>query len=199
MYAWRNSFSKKETEEWIYHQLKRYEKDGYGYFAVMLKETNQLIGQTGLMKNKIEVMYAWGKPFSEEETEEWIYRQLKRYEKDGYGYFAVILKATNQLIGQTGLMKNKIENKEITEIGYIFDNNYWKKGYCIESVKGCIKYAFETLKIKELYGTIRPGNISSIKIIEKVGMEKIGNFIKIYENKKMEHNIYRLKNNAPKE
>jgi RimJ/RimL family protein N-acetyltransferase len=154
--------------------------------------------------NKIEVMYAWEKPFSKKETEEWIYRQIKRYEKDGYGYFAVILKETNEIIGQTGLMKNKIKDKEIKdkeikdkeiiEIGYIFDNNYWKKGYCIESVRGCITYAFEALKLKKLYGTIRPENAPSIKIAEKLEMEKIGNFIKIYENKEMEHYIYRLKN-----
>jgi RimJ/RimL family protein N-acetyltransferase len=149
--------------------------------------------------NKIEVMYAWEKPFSKKETEEWIFCQLKRYEKDGYGYFAVITKETNKIIGQTGLMKNKIEDKEAIEIGYIFDNNYWQKGYCIESVRGCIKYAFETLKIKELYGTIRPENISSIKIIEKLGMKKIGTFIKTYENKEMEHYIYKLENNTLRE
>jgi RimJ/RimL family protein N-acetyltransferase len=130
-------------------------------------------------------MYAWEKPFSKKETEEWICRQLKRYKKDGYGYFAVIIKETNTIIGQTGLMKNKIGDKEIIEIGYIFDNNYWKKGYCIESVRACIKYAFETLKVKEIYGTIRPKNVSSIKILEKSGMEKTGNFVKIYDNKEM--------------
>lgn len=34
----------------------------------------------------IEVMYAWEKAFSREETAEWIEKNLEKYERDGYSY-----------------------------------------------------------------------------------------------------------------
>ena len=39
-----------------------------------------------------EVMYAYEGAFSDEEVEAWLDRQLKRYEEDGFGLWAVILK-----------------------------------------------------------------------------------------------------------
>lgn len=50
MYAWEHGFSKDDVHDWIERQLARYRKDGISYFAVILKESGQLIGQAGLMK-----------------------------------------------------------------------------------------------------------------------------------------------------
>lgn len=50
MYAWEHGFSEDDVQDWIERQLVRYAKDGIGYFAVLQKESGQLIGQTGLMK-----------------------------------------------------------------------------------------------------------------------------------------------------
>lgn len=50
-----------------------------------------------------EVMYAYEHPFSDEEVHEWLNKQLKRYEEYGFGLWAVVLKATNEMIGQCGL------------------------------------------------------------------------------------------------
>ena len=41
-----------------------------------------------------EVMYAYNGPFSDEEVDEWLERQLARYRQYGYGLWAVVLKAT---------------------------------------------------------------------------------------------------------
>jgi RimJ/RimL family protein N-acetyltransferase len=140
-----------------------------------------------------KVMYAWEHGFTKDETKKWISGQLKRYRKDGYGYFAVILKESGTLIGQTGLFKSEIGGKEVVELGYIFDNLYWKHGYCIESVEACIRFASDTLKLNELYCSIRPENEDSIRIAEKIGMTKTGEHIKIYMEKEMRHLIFDLK------
>lgn len=142
---------------------------------------------------KEEVMYAWEHGFTKSETRKWLNGQLARYRKDGFGYFAVILKETGALIGQTGLLKSEMEGKEVVELGYIFDSLYWKQGYCTESVEACIKFAFDELKPNELYCSIRPENTASIHIAEKMGMGKIGEHTKIYRDKEMLHFIYRKK------
>jgi RimJ/RimL family protein N-acetyltransferase len=144
------------------------------------------------MMGKEEVMYAWEHGFSKNETRKWLNRQLTRYRKDGYGYYAVLLKGTDTLIGQAGLLKIEIDGKEAVELGYIFDNPYWKQGYCTEAVKACIRFASDKLKIKELCATIRTENRDSIRIAEKAGMVKVGEQIKIYREKEMPHWVYRL-------
>ena len=53
MYAWEHGFTKKEVRKWINKQFARYRKDGFGYYAVQLKDSGKLIGQAGLMKNTI--------------------------------------------------------------------------------------------------------------------------------------------------
>lgn len=47
-----------------------------------------------------EVMYAYEHPFSYEEVEEWLKKQLDRYKQYGFGLWAVILKKSNEFIGQ---------------------------------------------------------------------------------------------------
>lgn len=141
-------------------------------------------------------MYAWEHGFSKRETRKWLNRQLTRYHKDGYGYFAVLLKETAELIGQVGLMKSVIQGVDVTELGYIFDNRFWKKGYCMESVMACLSYAFQELKLDSLYCSIRPNNIPSIHIATKIGMEQVGEHIVHYNGLELPHNIYYLKNSA---
>jgi len=53
MCAWESGFKKSETRKWLNRQYTRYHKDGYGYFAVTLKDTGKLIGQAGLMKSDL--------------------------------------------------------------------------------------------------------------------------------------------------
>lgn len=78
----------------------------------------------------------------------WINRQLIRYRKDGFGYFAVILKESGALIGQAGLMNSTLNGNETVELGYILDNTYWHNGYGTEAARACLEYAFGELELK---------------------------------------------------
>lgn len=50
MYAYEHAFSIEESQEWLDKQLKRYREYGFGLWAVILKETEIMIGQCGLTK-----------------------------------------------------------------------------------------------------------------------------------------------------
>jgi RimJ/RimL family protein N-acetyltransferase len=147
----------------------------------------------GIMK-KPEVMYAWEAGFNKKETRKWLNHQRARYRDDGYGYFAVTLKRGGKLIGQAGLMKSEIDGEEVTEIGYIFNNTHWGKGYAVEAARACVELAFGELGLDRLYASIRPENAASVRLAEKLGMRKIGEFVKTYKEKEMPHDIYALDN-----
>ncbi|MEG1917621.1 MAG: GNAT family N-acetyltransferase [Oscillospiraceae bacterium] len=48
MYAYEGAFSDDEAQNWLDKQLCRYREDGFGLYAVILKETGEMIGQCGL-------------------------------------------------------------------------------------------------------------------------------------------------------
>lgn len=48
MYAYEHAFSDQEVQQWLNRQLQRYRDYGFGLWAVILKETGEMIGQCGL-------------------------------------------------------------------------------------------------------------------------------------------------------
>ncbi len=54
MVAYEGAFSDTETQEWLDRNLNRYRKDGFGLWAVILKETGALIGQAGITMQEVE-------------------------------------------------------------------------------------------------------------------------------------------------
>ena len=73
---------------------------------VIRKITRKDTGALLALMGKSEVMYAWEHGFDKKEVRQWVNRQFSRYRKDGYGYFALVLKDGGKLIGQAGLMKS---------------------------------------------------------------------------------------------
>ena len=48
MYAYNGAFNDAETQDWLDRQIARYHEYGFGLWAVVLKETGEMIGQCGL-------------------------------------------------------------------------------------------------------------------------------------------------------
>ena len=48
MYAYEGAFTDSEAQEWLDRQMARYRKWGFGLWAVILKENEEMIGQCGL-------------------------------------------------------------------------------------------------------------------------------------------------------
>lgn len=146
-----------------------------------------------ILRNE-ETMYAYNGAFSERETLEWLERQLARYKKYGFGLWAVILKESGKMIGQCGLTMQPWKDKELLEIGYLFNKNYWHKGYAIEAANACKKYAFEVLGADEVCSIIRDTNIPSQRVAERNGMKLADSgFVKHYRGVDMPHYLYLIK------
>lgn len=136
------------------------------------------------------VMYAYEHNFSDDDVQSWLDRQLERYRSYGFGLWAMILKSTNQMIGQAGLTIQLYKNTEVLEIGYHLKEQFWHMGYAQEAAAGCKKYAFEYLNEDKVYAIIKSDNIPSIKVAERIGMQKKDEFITQYYNGDMLHFLY---------
>jgi [ribosomal protein S5]-alanine N-acetyltransferase len=54
MYAYEGAFSEAETWEWLERQIARYKTDGFGLWAVVLKQSGEMIGQAGVTWQQVE-------------------------------------------------------------------------------------------------------------------------------------------------
>lgn len=134
-----------------------------------------------------ETMYAYEGAFSDDEVQEWLDRQIARYRKWGFGLWAVILKETDKLIGQCGLTMQPWKKEEVLEIGYLFNRQYWHKGYAAEAAIACKKYAFEILNADEVCSIIRDTNTASRNVARRNGMIKTDSWVKHYKGVDMPH------------
>lgn len=48
MYAYEHAFSEEEVRAWLANQRRRYAEDGFGLWAMVLRQTGAMIGQCGL-------------------------------------------------------------------------------------------------------------------------------------------------------
>ncbi len=142
-----------------------------------------------IMQDK-ETMYAYEGAFSDMEVQEWLDRQISRYQKWGFGLWAVILKKTDEMIGQCGLSMQPWKDSEVLELGYLFRRIYWHKGYATEAAKACKQYAFEVLNAKEVCSIIRDTNIASQNVALRNGMVVVDSWTKHYRGVDMPHYRY---------
>lgn len=137
-----------------------------------------------------ETMYAYEGAFSDAEVQEWLDRQISRYEKWGFGLWAVVLKETDEMIGQCGLTMQPWKEEEVLEVGYLLQRFYWHKGYATEAARACKKYAFDVLNADEVCSIIRDTNTASQNVAVRNGMTVRDSWTKHYRGVDMPHYRY---------
>lgn len=137
-----------------------------------------------------KTMYAYEGAFSDEEVHDWLDRQIARYQKWGFGLWAVVLKENDEMIGQCGLTMQPWKDTEVLEIGYLFECSYWHNGYAIEAASACKKYAFETLNSDQVCSIIRDTNLASQKVAIRNKMVVKDSWVKHYRGRDMLHFRY---------
>lgn len=97
---------------------------------------------------------------------------IPQYALYNHGRWAVHIKPGQEFIGWCGL-KARPERKEI-DLGYRFIKKAWGKGYATEAAYACLKYGFEKLHLERIVGRAMPENTASLRVLEKCGMQYVG-------------------------
>ena len=121
--------------------------------------------------NEPEVMkYFSNTPRSIEEAYERIELDLGQYTKRGFGFWATVLKDTGKIVGQCGLLAQKVDEFDETEIAYALAKEYRGQGFATEAAKAIKNYGFNKLNFNRLISIIDPDNISSQKVALRTGL-----------------------------
>jgi [ribosomal protein S5]-alanine N-acetyltransferase len=120
-----------------------------------------------------EAMQFYPKPFDRQMTQKWIERNIQRYDRDGFGLWALILKQTGKPIGDCGLVVQEVDGVEEIEIGYHLRRDLCGKGLATEAAQACRDYGFSQLGFNKLISLINPDNIASRRVAEKNEMRLV--------------------------
>jgi RimJ/RimL family protein N-acetyltransferase len=121
-------------------------------------------------QNEEATKYLYIKEALNKYCDDWIARQMMRYERDGFSLAALELKETGEFIGQCGLIKQTINGIEELEVGYHLTPQFWGNGYATEAAKGCMKFAFENGIAESIISMIVVENVPSQKVAERNGL-----------------------------
>lgn len=122
------------------------------------------------MLGDAEALRLWGGPLDREEARRWIERNVSRYETDGFGRCAVILRATKELVGDCGLITTMVEEQPEVELGWIVRRPHWGTGIATEAAAAWRDFAFGTVGLRRIVSMISAENVASRRVAEKLGM-----------------------------
>ena len=96
---------------------------------------------------------------------------LPQYQNN-LGRWAIHTKNNMDFIGWCGL-KYRPELDEI-DLGYRLMQKAWGHGYATEAAQASLEHGFNELNLKLITGRAHIENLASIKVLEKIGMDFIG-------------------------
>lgn len=157
------------------HQAVDWHKGGIREVTCMLIETSrmyirdfhlhdagdlqEILGDSETMKN-CEPAYSF------EKTEKF----LEEFCIAKRGALAAVLKESQKVIGY---ILFKPWDKEVYEIGWIFNKKYWRSGYAYESCSAVLEYGFHKMGLHKVVAETMDG-VKSVGLMAKLGMKREG-------------------------
>lgn len=135
----------------------------------------------GLLKvfSDPKVMRSFGtEPFNRDQMEKWVWRNIIHQQKYGYGLFTAVHKDDHVIVGDCGLEHMEVLGQQEVELGYDFRSDYWGQGLASEAARAVRDFALFTLHMPRIISLIRPDNIASQRVSEKIGMKREQNLMR---------------------
>lgn len=91
------------------------------------------------------------------------------WDKFPYGPWAVVEKASGELMGHCGL--RFLDEIQETEVLYALGQDYWGKGYATEAARASVEFGFNQVGLERIIALAVPENIASRKVMEHCGLK----------------------------
>lgn len=136
--------------------------DGPGYRALLMHPT---IGE-------------WLRPeplqaFEPADGDVWLEGDSRHWERFGFGPWAVVERGSGDYLGRVGLRWTEVGDRPGIEVLWAIDPERHGEGFASEAAVAAFELAAE-LELDEVYAMILPSNAASLRVAEKIGMERTG-------------------------
>lgn len=118
---------------------------------------------------KVSKYVTWDMHKNIEQTKEYINFKLDLYKKDYRFDWVVVIKETNEVIGEIDAVKQSL-NYNLVELGYCYGSKYWNNGYATEALSAVIKYLKEVALVEKVTACHISTNPASGRVMQKAGM-----------------------------
>lgn len=105
-------------------------------------------------------------------NEEKVMKKLEMWDESDSA-FSIILKSTNELIGNISYFNHSKPVLGAT-MGIYIASKYRGKGYGKQAIDLMLRHAFETLNYEAVRIEVFSYNLNAIKVYEKIGFKKVG-------------------------
>ncbi|MCI0546825.1 MAG: GNAT family N-acetyltransferase [Candidatus Rokubacteria bacterium] len=95
-------------------------------------------------------------------------RFAAHWERHGFGVWAVIDRATSEIIGQCGL--NTLTEIPEVEVLYALARPAWGRGLAREAAGAALADGFGRVGLQRIVGLVHPDNRASQRVLEKLGL-----------------------------
>ncbi|MFH8486687.1 GNAT family N-acetyltransferase [Streptomyces longisporoflavus] len=108
----------------------------------------------------------------EEQTRSRIAMWEHEWETEGFGLFAVEIRATGELAGFTGLSVPHYlpEVLPAVEIGWRLGRPFWGRGLATEAARAALDFGFADRGLDRVVSIVQVGNNASERVMNKLGM-----------------------------
>ncbi|WP_309670757.1 GNAT family N-acetyltransferase [Gemmatimonas sp.] len=97
---------------------------------------------------------------------------MASYATNGFGLYRVSLREGGIPIGMCGLLKR--DALPDVDIGFAFLPAYRAQGYALEAAAAIVADARDRLGLTRILAIVTPGNVGSIRVLQKLGMIQDG-------------------------
>ena len=124
------------------------------------------------MNADVEVMRYFPSTLNKMDSDAFVDRVTALIAERGWGLWAVELKNTEEFIGFIGLhtLRPDYPFAPGVEIGWRLAKSYWGRGYATEGAKVSLQFAFEQLRLPEIFSFTTLGNTRSQAVMQRLGM-----------------------------
>jgi len=113
----------------------------------------------------IEVTHLFGGPFTREQVQARLDREVANLATRGVQYWPLFLIENDDFVGACGLRPHD----EILALGFHLRPQHWGRGYATEAARAVIDFAFERAGIASIFAGHHPNNERSKRALESLG------------------------------
>ena len=95
----------------------------------------------------------------------YIDQNIDSYAKFNFGRYALREKKSLRLIGMCGFLNNEMG----IDFGYRLSKDMWGCGLGFEAASAVLNYGVGSIGLKHFVAGVMPGNLASIKILDRLG------------------------------
>ncbi len=90
----------------------------------------------------------------------------------GFSRWIILDRRLDRAIGDSGLLE--LQEYGCIDLGFRLAQSYWGKGLATEAASAWVRAAFDDFHIDRLTSFVHPGNVGSIRVLEKLGFRAAG-------------------------